>query len=228
MEGRGAMAVGTARPVAVGASRCCAAGPYQRRQAGGNRLPSLAKNVSSAAMDAHRRPGPPRRVTINDIAAATGVAASTVSRALTRPGRVNPATRERIEAAARELNYVPNTQARALTSGPDRDDRGARLRRHQPVLLRADPRRAAPAEGGRLRPAAHRHRGLRASWRRTCCTRCAAPSTARSWPRPGCPTGSWPALAAEMPIVTVNRNVRGVQSVVIDSPGRHRARPPST
>lgn len=62
-------------------------------------------------------PEPPRPVTINDIAALTGVAASTVSRALATPGRGNPATRARIQAAARELNYVPNTQARALTSG---------------------------------------------------------------------------------------------------------------
>ncbi len=36
------------------------------------------------------------------------------------------------------------------------------------------------------------------------------------------------ALAGEIPLVTVNRNVRGVPSVVIDTPGRHRARPSST
>jgi DNA-binding LacI/PurR family transcriptional regulator len=66
---------------------------------------------------AHQFGSGDRPVTINDIAAATGVAASTVSRALNNPGRVNPATRERIEAAARELRYVPNSQARALSSG---------------------------------------------------------------------------------------------------------------
>src|ERR1700754_979053 len=62
-------------------------------------------------------PGRPRPVTINDIAKATGVAASTVSRALSNPGRVNVVTRERIQAAARELNYTPNSHARALISG---------------------------------------------------------------------------------------------------------------
>ncbi|MFC1413289.1 LacI family DNA-binding transcriptional regulator [Streptacidiphilus sp. N1-12] len=58
-----------------------------------------------------------RRVTINDIAAATGFAASTVSRALSRPGRVNVVTRERIEAVARELSYVPGTHTRAPALG---------------------------------------------------------------------------------------------------------------
>ncbi len=61
--------------------------------------------------------GRTRPVTINDIAKLTNVAASTVSRALNNPGRVNAVTRERIQAAARALNYVPNSQARALTSG---------------------------------------------------------------------------------------------------------------
>ena len=58
-----------------------------------------------------------RAVTITDVAAATGVAPSTVSRALNNPGRVSPATRARVEEAARRLNYVPNSQARALSSG---------------------------------------------------------------------------------------------------------------
>src|SRR4051794_1238217 len=60
-------------------------------------------------------PRPDRPVTITDIAAVTGVAPSTVSRALNRPGRVSVATRNRIQAAARELKYAPNRQA--LASG---------------------------------------------------------------------------------------------------------------
>lgn len=55
--------------------------------------------------------------TIHDIAALSGVAASTVSRALSNPNRVNFRTRERIEAAAAQLHYVPNAQAKALSSG---------------------------------------------------------------------------------------------------------------
>jgi DNA-binding LacI/PurR family transcriptional regulator len=64
-----------------------------------------------------RKDAPPRPATLADIAAASGVATSTVSRALSNPGRVNAATRERIQQVARELDYAPNPQARALLSG---------------------------------------------------------------------------------------------------------------
>ena len=55
--------------------------------------------------------------TIYDVAAAAGVATSTVSRAFSNPNRVAAATRERILAAAKELGYRPNPHARALLSG---------------------------------------------------------------------------------------------------------------
>jgi DNA-binding LacI/PurR family transcriptional regulator len=82
----------------------------------GNRLPSFAGTCFPEAVDSPE-PTRARPVTITDIAALTGVATSTVSRALNNPGRVSAGTRERIQAAARELGYVPNIQARALTSG---------------------------------------------------------------------------------------------------------------
>ncbi|QAY73446.1 LacI family transcriptional regulator [Agromyces protaetiae] len=61
--------------------------------------------------------GTDRPATLADIAAATGVAVSTVSRALSNPSRVNRETRERIERVAADLDYVANGHARALTSG---------------------------------------------------------------------------------------------------------------
>src|SRR5690349_14716075 len=61
--------------------------------------------------------GGPRRATITDVAEAAGVAASTVSRAFTRPERVNHRTREHVLAVAAELGYSPNPAARALESG---------------------------------------------------------------------------------------------------------------
>lgn len=65
-----------------------------------------------------RSEGPSRTVvTISDVARAAGVATSTVSRALTKPDRVSQATRRRIEKIAVELGYHPNQQARSLTSG---------------------------------------------------------------------------------------------------------------
>lgn len=45
------------------------------------------------------------RVTAKDVAARAGVAASTVSRALNNPGRINEQTRQRIVRAALELGY---------------------------------------------------------------------------------------------------------------------------
>ena len=55
--------------------------------------------------------------TIYDVATAAGVATSTVSRAFSMPNRVSDGTRERILAVAAELGYRPNPHARALLSG---------------------------------------------------------------------------------------------------------------
>lgn len=55
--------------------------------------------------------------TIYDIAEKAGVAASTVSRALNKPGRINSETERRIRAAADELGYRLNPMARSLQSG---------------------------------------------------------------------------------------------------------------
>lgn len=52
--------------------------------------------------------------TIYDIAKYVGVSAGTVSRALSRPEKVLPDTRKRIEQAAAVLGYVPNAVARTL------------------------------------------------------------------------------------------------------------------
>ncbi|MBH0118511.1 LacI family transcriptional regulator [Rhodococcus sp. HM1] len=60
---------------------------------------------------------PRKRATITDVARAAGVAASTVSRSFTNPGRVNSSTREHVLEVAAELGYSPNPMARALESG---------------------------------------------------------------------------------------------------------------
>ncbi len=51
--------------------------------------------------------GTQKRVTIHDVAARAGVATSTVSRALSNPGRISARTRELVVRAARELDYIP-------------------------------------------------------------------------------------------------------------------------
>jgi LacI family transcriptional regulator len=55
--------------------------------------------------------------TIYDVAALAGVSPSTVSRALGKPGRISPATEARIRAAAEELSFRINPMARALHTG---------------------------------------------------------------------------------------------------------------
>ncbi len=57
------------------------------------------------------------RPTITDVAHEAGVAASTVSRAFTNPGRVNHVTRSHVLEVAERLGYAPNPTARALESG---------------------------------------------------------------------------------------------------------------
>lgn len=57
------------------------------------------------------------RATIYDVARAAQVATSTVSRAFTRPTRVNRETLLLIQATAAELGYRPNRTARGLSTG---------------------------------------------------------------------------------------------------------------
>lgn len=57
------------------------------------------------------------KVTIYDVARECGVAASTVSRAFSRPGRVSAETVERIRTTAARLGYRVEPLARAFTTG---------------------------------------------------------------------------------------------------------------
>lgn len=66
---------------------------------------------------AHRVKPVKNASTIYDIAALAGVNPSTVSRALSKPGRVSAKTRQKILDAAEELNYQVNIFARALPTG---------------------------------------------------------------------------------------------------------------
>jgi LacI family transcriptional regulator len=55
--------------------------------------------------------------TIRDVARASGVHISTVSRTFSAPHLVNPETRSRVLACAEDLGYRPNRAARALITG---------------------------------------------------------------------------------------------------------------
>ena len=54
--------------------------------------------------------------TVLDVAKRAGVAPITVSRVINNSGYISQATKERVEAAVKELGYVPNTIARGLRS----------------------------------------------------------------------------------------------------------------
>ncbi|WP_426738197.1 LacI family DNA-binding transcriptional regulator [Plantibacter sp. 2H11-2] len=76
--------------------------------------------MSEALLTHASGPGTPREATIYDVAEAAGVAPSTVSRALSKPGRISAPTEARIRAIAERLNFRVNPTARALHSGRTR------------------------------------------------------------------------------------------------------------
>lgn len=70
---------------------------------------------------ADRRPeGQGKPVTIYDVAAAAGVAPSTVSRALSKPGRVSFRTAEHVRQVAAELGYRAESRQRSASAEPTR------------------------------------------------------------------------------------------------------------
>lgn len=60
---------------------------------------------------------PSRRAVMADVGRLAGVSHQTVSRVINGSRHVSPETRERVEAAMRELGYRPNPIARALVTG---------------------------------------------------------------------------------------------------------------
>ncbi len=62
----------------------------------------------------------PSKVTAMEVARAAGVSQPTVSRVFSNSEAVRPAVRKKVEDAARELGYRPNTLARSLITGQSR------------------------------------------------------------------------------------------------------------
>lgn len=84
---------------------------------GAQRMKSSASNQPRPGAPSATGNPPAHVSTIYDVAAAAGVNASTVSRALNSPDRVSPVTRTKVQDAARELNYRANIGASKLRSG---------------------------------------------------------------------------------------------------------------
>jgi LacI family transcriptional regulator len=161
--------------------------------------------------------GTDRPATIHDIAAMCGVAASTVSRALSTPDRVNIRTRQRIQAAAAELNYLPNSQAKALSSGrtgavgvlvPDITNpfyfdliRGTQLQLKAAgyTQLLVDTEESDEVEASTLEQLRKTADGVIVAASRLT-------------------DDALLAAAGKAPLVTINRDVAGVPAVIIDTP----------
>jgi DNA-binding LacI/PurR family transcriptional regulator len=155
-------------------------------------------------------------VTIHDVARRAQVSPSTVSRALSAAHLVRGTTRERVLAAARELGYQPNPAARSLITGrtgnigiivPDLTNpfytavlRGvqARARQSEYAVFFADGEEDPVAEEGLVRAMARQVDGV---------VMC-APFSSDVQLR---------ALAGLTSLVLVNRRLREVPAVVMDS-----------
>lgn len=75
-------------------------------------MPSKPRNKGADA-----KASGPRKVTSFELARKLGLARSTVTMALSDSPKINTATRLRVQQLAREMNYVPNSIARAMTVG---------------------------------------------------------------------------------------------------------------
>lgn len=159
--------------------------------------------------------------TIRDVARLAGVSPSTVSRALSMPGVVNPTTRARVQAAAETLGYAPNKAARGLITGrtgniglvvPDLANpffpsvvKGvqARARAADVAVFLADSDEDAAAEAGLVRALAKQVDGL------ILCS-------------PRATEDELIAVSQETTVVLVNRLVEGLPAVTFDNEGGMR------
>jgi DNA-binding LacI/PurR family transcriptional regulator len=164
-----------------------------------------------------RRGESPRSViTISDVAKAAGVATSTVSRALTQPGRVSEDMRRRVESVARELGYSPNPQARSLTSG----------RTHSMALLipgATNPYFFDLIRGTQIEAKVRGYRHVlvdtEASAKNEAAVLAELPRVVDGVVLAGSrlSDSQLREVSQRIPLVVVNREVEGVQSVVVDT-----------
>lgn len=155
-------------------------------------------------------------VTISDVAKAAGVATSTVSRALTQPGRVSEDMRRRIESVANELGYLPNPQARSLTSG----------RTHTMALLipgATNPYFFDLIRGTQIQAKVRGYRHMLVDTEASAENEAAVLTELTRVVDGVVLTGSRQSdaqlleVSRRIPLVVVNREIEGVQSVVVDT-----------
>lgn len=154
-------------------------------------------------------------VTIKDVARVAGVSVATVTRALSTPEIVRPATRDRVREVAAGLGYRPNRAARGLITGrtgnlgllvPDLGNpffpgivKGVQSRAHEAdhAVFLADTDENPAAEAGLVRRLATQVDGVVA------CS-------------PRMPDDELRSLAAEIPMVLIYRRIPGIPSVTAE------------
>lgn len=160
-------------------------------------------------------------VTIHDVAKAAAVSPSTVSRAYTMPELLRPDTRERVLAAAQALGYQPNKAARGLITGrtgnigvivPDLSNpffpavlKGvqARAREADYSVFLADAEEDPALEQELIRAMAKQVDGV------VLCSSRASDATLVE-------------IAADTPLVLLNRRIGNIPAVLLDSAGGAR------
>ncbi len=154
-------------------------------------------------------------VTIRDVARASGVHISTVSRTFSAPHLVNPNTRSRVLACAEQLGYRPNRAARALITGrtyniglivadianpffpPLIKAAESQARKHDHHIFVADTNEDAAVEEEVVRALAKQVDGV------LLCS-------------PRMSNALIEQLSREVPLVVVNRQITGIPAVVMD------------
>lgn len=81
--------------------------------------PGAASAHSAGNGKSRKGPAKTAGANIRDIAAAAGVSVATVSRVMRGNAKVSDETRAKVEQAVKELGYVPNAHALALTTPPN-------------------------------------------------------------------------------------------------------------
>ncbi|MEV7623245.1 LacI family DNA-binding transcriptional regulator [Actinoplanes sp. NPDC089786] len=153
--------------------------------------------------------------TIRDVAQASGVHISTVSRTFSAPHLVNVETRSRVQACAEQLGYRPNRAARALITGrtfniglivadianpffpPLIKAAESQARRHDHLIFVADTNEDAVVEEDLVRALAKQVDGV------LLCS-------------PRMSNSLIEQLSREVPLVVVNRSIAGLPAVVMD------------
>lgn len=154
--------------------------------------------------------------TIRDVAAAVGVSPATVSRALARPDLVADATVEKVRRAADELGYVPSPQARWLHTGRSNAFTLVLPDITNPYffdLIRGAQHEAARA--GFTQVLVDTEESIEQERTQLLAARKTSDGAVLAGPRQS--DEAIAELSELFPVVTINRRIRGVPSVVIDT-----------